>query len=224
MTVDKASEKIEKMFDSIADEYDRNNNIISLGLHSLVKTLAIKELDINNNYEVLDLCCGTGDIISILIKQNKNLNITGVDFSEEMLKFAKHKLAGQNVNLLKEDVSSLPFENSRFNTVTMFFGLRNVENRQKVINEIYRILKPEGEFLHMDFGVKNIFSRFFDSIAITGIKMFYKNKSAYEYLIESKHEFPRPEIIIEEFVQAGFRLKKKKDFLFGIISMQMFSK
>ena len=224
MTVDKASEKIEKMFDSIADEYDRNNNIISLGLHSLVKTLAIKELDINNNYDVLDLCCGTGDIISILIKQNKNLNITGVDFSEEMLKFAKHKLAGQTVNLLNEDVSSLPFENSIFNTVTMFFGLRNVENRQKVINEIYRILRPEGEFLHMDFGVKNIFSRIFDFIAITGIKIFYKNKSAYEYLIESKHEFPNPEFLIEEFIRSGFKLKKKKDFLFGIISMQIFTK
>ena len=224
MTVDKTPEKIQKMFNDIATDYDRNNNIISLGLHKCIKKFALKELNLTKNKKLLDLCCGTGDIIEILSKQNLNLEITGADFSEKMLNIAKQKFADDNIHFINADATKLPFKNNSFDIITMFFGLRNIENTDGAINEILRVLKSEGEYLQLDFGQKNFFSKFFDFITDLGIKIFYRNSTAYNYLIKSKQEFFTPEQLIQKFTDIGFKLKKRKDFLFGIISMQIFTK
>lgn len=222
MTTDKNPQKIEEMFDNISDSYNRNNNIISLGFHNLVKKRALKLLEIKNNSKILDLFCGTGDIVSLFLKTHKNLKIIGVDFSENMLKIAKNR--SPQSEFIKADCTNLPFEENCFDIITMSFGLRNVQNRKRAIIESYRILKPEGELLHLDFGLKNIFSKVFDIIAFCGIKLFYNRKLPYKYLIDSKNEFPEPQKLIEEFETAGFKLKQRKDFLFGIISAQVFVK
>ena len=224
MTVNKNPEAISKMFDNISENYDKNNDIISFGLHKLIKIKAIEQLNLADNMKVLDLCCGSGDIPKILSDKIFNLDITGVDFSENMLNVARQKLADKKVSLINSDVSVMPFNDNNFDIITMFFGLRNVNDREKTIKEIYRVLKFGGEYLHLDFGEKNIFSKIFDIVAKLGIKIFYKNKLPYEYLIASKREFPEPDELIKEFENMGFRLKKRKNFLFGIISMQIFTK
>lgn len=222
MTIDKSPQKIENMFNQISAEYDRNNNIISLGLHRRIKEFAVNLLKITNNSSVLDLFCGTGDIVSILLKKNQALKITGVDFSENMLDIARKKYPQSE--FLKNDCAELPFDAESFDFITMSFGLRNAQSRTSVINESYRVLKPVGKLLHLDFGVKNIFSKIFDFITESGIFLFYKKKFPYKYLIQSKNEFPEPDKLIEEFQAANFKLVKRKDFLFGIISAQIFIK
>ena len=89
---------------------------------------------------------------------------------------------------------------------------------------MHRILKPDGEILHIDFGNKNCFSKFFDLIVLLLIKLFRKNAESYEYLIHSKSQFPVPKELIEEFKKANFELKKCKNFIFGVVSMQIYKK
>ncbi len=222
MTVSKNPHDIKAMFNNIAFQYDRNNNIISLGLHKLIKKVALKHLCIKNNDRILDECAGTGDIAAGIRSLNQNTDVIGVDFSENMIDIAKKKYP--NITFLQADCTDLPFSNNSFDIITMSFGLRNIENYQKAIRESFRVLVDGGQFLHLDFGRKNFFSKIFDFIAEKSISIFYKNQIPYEYLVKSKREFFTPENLIKEFEKEGFLLKLKKDYLFGIISAQIFEK
>ena len=223
MSLDKSPEKISKMFDNIAKVYDRNNNIISFGTHNIIKKLAVDELDLKDGQKVLDICCGTGDIGKILFNTKHKLDVIGVDFSDNMLQICRHNCE-EYTDLIKTDATDLPFENNEFDIITMTFGLRNIQDRKIAIKEAYRILKPNGQMLHLDFGRKNLPSKVFDFISKIGIGLFYGNKLPYEYLINSKNEFPEPDLLIKEFEEENFKLKKRKDFLFGVISAQIYTK
>lgn len=222
MSLDKSPEKIYTMFSVISDRYDFFNNVMSFGIHILVKLLCIKLLSIKSHDKVLDLCAGTGDLARLIKKQQPKSIVTGVDFSEKMLEIAKNK--GEDINYIQADATNLPFLDNEFDFVTMGFGLRNIQNAEKAVGEVYRVLKPNGKFLHLDFGNKNLFSRIFDKITLIITKIFSKNPSAYEYLIKSKQLFLTPEDLIKDFENKGFRLVKRKDFCFGIISCQILRK
>ena len=191
-------------------------------MHNLIKYFALKESGIKNGYVVFDLCCGTGDIAGLMSKYYKNLDITGYDFSYDMLMAAREKYP--EIRFEKADITSLPVDNSVADAVTIAFGLRNVCDRIKALEEMYRVLKSQGRVIHLDFGRHNLFSLIFDIIVRFLIKIFLKDVYAYEYLLNSKSEFPEPTQLIEEFKKCGFKLLKRKDFLFGIISMQVFIK
>ena len=223
MSLDKSPEKISKMFDNIAKVYDRNNNIISFGTHNIIKKLAVDELDLKDGQKVLDICCGTGDIGKILSDTKYKLDVIGVDFSDNMLQICRRNCE-EYTDLIKADATDLPFENNEFDIITMTFGLRNVQNRKLAIKEAYRVLKPNGQMLHLDFGRKNLPSKVFDFISKIGIRLFYGNKLPYEYLINSKNEFPEPEELIKEFEAENFKLRKQKDYLLSIVSAQVFTK
>lgn len=222
MTLSKSPEKIRSLFNGIAEKYDFMNNLISLGLHRKIKKISAETLDIKPHSKVLDACCGTGDMADIIKKIQPLADVTGCDFSEKMLEIAKAKI--YNVKFIYSDVSNLEFSDNNFDFVTMAFGLRNIANPEKVLNEIYRVLKPGGEFLHLDFGRKNLLNGIFDIEAPLFAKMFYGNKSPYEYLVKSKRVFPEPDELIEDFEKCGFKFKKKKDFLCGAISVQIMKK
>lgn len=222
MTVSKNPNDIKNMFNEIASQYDKNNNFISLGLHKFVKKTALKHLSIKNNDRILDECTGTGDIAAIIREINPQNDIVGVDFSENMINIAKNKYP--NITFLQADCTDLPFSNNSFDIITMSFGLRNIENYIKAIRESFRVLSDGGQFLHLDFGRKNFFSKVFDFVAEKSISIFYKNQIPYKYLVSSKREFFTPENLIKEFEKEGFTLICRQDYLFGIISMQIFEK
>lgn len=217
---DKNPLKISEMFDEIASYYDYMNNKISLGSHYIIKILALKQLELRENMMILDACCGTGDFVRILSKSG--LRVIGLDFSKEMIKIAKSK--NPHGVFIQGDVTDLAFGENEFDVITIGFGLRNVENRQKALEEIYRVLKPNGQFLHLDFGEHNFLSKIFDFIVPYIVKFCKKNLSDYEYLINTKNEYPQPDEIIEEFENAGFKFVKRKDFFFGAISVQIMQK
>ena len=220
--MDKSPNKIKNLFNRISNSYDFMNNIISFGLHKIIKFKCIKELNITNRSKILDLCCGTGDTAWLIKKHYKKVNVIGVDFSEKMLNIARKKC--RYVEFYNLDITNLPFEKNEFDTITCTFGLRNVENINKAIENAYKVLKINGEFMHLDFGYKNKISKIFDFYVPILCKIFKKNPLAYNYLVKSKQEFYTPEEIIKLFTDNNFELKKQKNFLFNTISMQIFTK
>lgn len=210
------------MFDSISKNYDKLNDLISFGFDKKIKKSSINLLDFPKNAKILDLCTGTGDIVGLILKKYPQSKITGVDFSKKMLEIAQKK--NPNANFILSDCTALPFEDETFDIVTLCWGLRNIEKRQDAIKEIYRILKSGGEILHLDFGEKNFLSKIFETFLSAAIKTIIKEKSAYKYLIESEKDFPIPEKIIKEFLEAGFKPKHRKNFLCGAICAEIFKK
>ena len=216
--MNKAPHKIQKMFDNIAKNYDKLNDIISFGMQKRIKQKCIKLLNINTKTKLLDLCTGTGDLISMANVKDS----IGVDFSEKMLEIARVK--HPNYNFINTNCSVLPFDDNSFDIITMGFGLRNIENREQVLKEIYRVLKPNGEFLQLDFGNKNFIGKIFEILIPNLVKFTSADKNAYEYLVQSKREFPEPKELIKEIEQSGFKLKICKFFTFKAISCQIFTK
>lgn len=222
MTLDKTPETIHTMFNMIACKYDFVNNVMSFGLQNYVKRRAISLLEIKPHDNIIDLCCGTGDLSGIIKREHSNACVTGIDFSEQMLAIAKAK--NPKIRFMQGDVTNLPYEDNFFDIAVMGFGLRNILNAEKAVEEVFRILKPNGVFLHLDFGQKNIASKMYDFFTPILVKLFSENIQAYSYLIKSKKEFPLPEDLVKDFESKGFKLIKCKDFLCGVISAQVLVK
>lgn len=214
--MEKNPQKIKDMFNKIAQVYDFNNNLMSFGQHVRIKKQAVKFLNAHNA-NVLDLCTGTGDIAGFI---DKLCEVTGFDFSEKMLESARKKYPW--VNFIEGDCLSLPFEDNSFDIVTISFGLRNIEDYDKALDEIYRVLKPNGLFMHLDFGKKNFLGDLlFDIIIPHLVKIVYKDNLPYEYLVKSKKLFFNEEMLIELFERHNLNLKEKHTMLFGGASCQI---
>lgn len=222
MTLDKSPGNIQKMFNTIAEKYDFMNNVISLGTHQSVKFKSVKNLDIHPHDSVLDICCGTGDLSRSLKKIQPLACVTGIDFSEKMLEIAKSK--SKDIKFIQGDAVSLPFEDNHFDFVTMGFGLRNISQPEKAVEEAYRVLRPGGRFLHLDFGEKSFTNKIFDIGVPLMTKIFYGGNVSYDYLVESKKVFPTPDELIKDFESKGFKLVKRKDYILGAISCQILKK
>ena len=222
MTLSKTPENIRMMFNAIAEKYDFMNELISLGQHRIVKRKSLKMLEIKPHSKILDACCGTGDLGVLIKKEEPLADITGIDFSEKMLSIARNRI--ESINFIQKDITDLDFPDNSFDFVVMGFGLRNVVNPEKALYELYRVLKPGSEFLHLDFGKKNFFGNFFDFEVQLLAKIFNSNSEAYDYLIKSKKNFPLPDELIKDFEKCGFKFKVRKDFVFGVISAQVMKK
>lgn len=218
--MNKSPQNIQNMFNLIANNYDKLNSIISFGFNNIIKSACIKSLHINPNEKVLDLCTGTGDLIKFIKKYSNN--VTGVDFSENMLKIARKKF--KDTEFIEADCTQLPFDDNSFDIITMGYGLRNIENRTKALQEVYRVLKPNGKFLHLDFGEKNFAGKIFETAVMNLIKFFTENTSSYYYLVKSKQDFPNPKELINETETCHFKLLKRLDYLFKAISAQIYTK
>lgn len=220
--IDKSPQKIKEMFNNLSGCYDSYNNFISLFLHKFIKKKAVKSLDIKQNLKILDLCCGTGDLAGIIQKNHPENEITGIDFSSKMLEIAKRK--NKNIKFIEAQAEKIPFKDNCFDIILMSFGLRNIKDIDSSIEEIYRVLEYKGKFLHLDFGNKTLTSRIYDTILTLIIKLFFKNKNSYFYLINSKKEFLSPDELVKKFESFGFKHLKTKYYLCGIISYQIFKK
>ena len=222
MKPNKNPENIKNIFNEISQYYDIMNNCISFGMHKIIKKSAIKFSDIMPNSKIIDICTGTGDLVKFVSRHCPDCEIIGIDISEEMLK--KAKIKNPTKQFIQADVTNLPFKDNSFDYVISSFGIRNIENRQKALSEIYRILKKDGKFLHLDFGYHNFFSKIFDFFLPFIVFLFRKNQQEYIYLKESKNDYPEPEELIKEFCNIGFNFYKEKDYLLKTISLIIFQK
>lgn len=220
----KNQEFIKNLFNSISKNYDKLNDIMSFGLHRKIKKDLFKQLNLKPDLRILDLCTGTGDIAHILKEKYPDSTIIGVDFSEKMLEIARKKHA--NIEFIQSDVTHLPFEDESFDLCTISFGLRNIEDIQKALEEIYRVLKKGGIFINLDLGKPNKFFNFFLKpymylwVAFLG-KIFNGDETPYKYLAVSNETFPSPAELIKIYEKIGFSNIKVKNYLFGQISAQI---
>jgi demethylmenaquinone methyltransferase / 2-methoxy-6-polyprenyl-1,4-benzoquinol methylase len=224
--------KVKDMFSSISGKYDLANTLLSFGIEKYWRkrfSFYIRGSEKN----ILDACCGTGmSTFSLLNKiPEKNIRQTkifGVDFSKEMLEIAKKRFLKleilkdtPKISFLETDVSNTSFEENYFDLTTVVFGLRNIVERDKAIEEFYRITAPEGRLLIMEFNLpqKGIFSKLYrfylNRILITIGKIITGKRDAYRHLAESIKAFPNPEIIMEKLKIAGWESVSMQSMTMG---------
>lgn len=190
------SQFVQNMFASISKKYDLLNDILSFGIHKKWRRKSVQLASPDNNSKVLDIACGTGDFAFEF--EHFTPNIIGLDFCEEMLEIAcqKAKKRNSSVQFIKGDALNLPFDDASFDLVSIGFGIRNVDDINKSIAEIFRILKPNGKAIILEFGQpKNPFFRFIYNIYSKYImpfigKIFASSKEAYTYLPTTAGLFP----------------------------------
>ena len=221
----KHPEKIKEMFNLVSKDYDKLNNLMTFGIHKRIKRNLIK--NIPSPVKILDLCTGTGDLAGFLKKEYPQSEVIGVDFSEKMLEIARKK--NPKINFIETDCTNLPFEDESFDLCVISFGLRNIENMQKALEEIYRILKPDGIFINLDLGKPNKFFNIFLKpymylwVSILG-KIFHGDDTPYQYLAVSNEEFPSSKKLAETFEKIGFQKINTKNYLFGQVASQTMKK
>src|SRR5699024_5987320 len=202
--------RIQTIFNSISDDYDHMNDIISFNQHTIWRNRTNKEIFVKPGQKVLDLCCGTGDW-TIQLAENQEAEITGLDFSENMLKVAAGKTAKfNNITLTQGDATDLPYDDNTFDIVTIGFGLRNLPDYLSGIKEFYRVLKPGGQLVIletsnpesklMNFGFKIYFGKI---MPVLGEKIAGSGQE-YTWLFESTSKFLSKEELKTMMQQNGY--------------------
>jgi len=220
-------EQITTMFDNIAESYDFLNHSLSLGMDNIWRKKAIKKLT-NDPKNILDVATGTGDFAISSAKYTK-AQITGVDISQGMLdvgikKIAKKKL-DKRIKLQKADSEKLPFNDNSFDAITVGFGVRNFENLEKGLSEIYRVLNTNGVIAILEpstpifFPLKQLYHIYFHKILPIIGSLISKDKNAYKYLPDSVREFPKKKDFINILQKIGFKKCEYFPLTFGIVSL-----
>lgn len=221
-------EQVALMFNHIASRYDLMNTLLSFGIYNNWKKKLVKQLVAVTPQFILDVATGTADI-AIALSSLHPEKIVGVDISEEMLLFGKKKIKDKNltslITLQKGDSENLQFADNNFNAVTVAYGVRNFENLDKGLSEMYRVLKPNGKVVILEFSQpKNVFFRkifhfYFHKICPLVGKWVTGDKSAYSYLPQSVKAFPEGEKFITLLNQIGFKQTQCQPLTFGIASL-----
>lgn len=216
------------MFDNIAHRYDFLNHLLSLGIDNLWRKKAIRTIKAIKPNRILDIATGTGDLAFEARKQMPQLEIVGLDLSEGMLSKAREKAKERklsNMVFVKGDSENLGFDDTSFDAVSVAFGVRNFENLEAGLKEIYRVMKPGGRLAVLEFSkpkafpVKQIFNFYFKNILPTAGGMISKDSRAYEYLPESVQAFPEGADFLKILEKIGFKLCKDQPLTFGICSL-----
>lgn len=221
-------EQVATMFNNIAPKYDFLNQLLSLGIHKGWRRKSIALLQPFQPKKVLDIATGTGDFAIEAMKLNPE-KVVGVDISEGMLKLGVEKvnklgLAGK-IELKLGDSESLPFSDNSFDAITVGFGVRNFENLDKGIADIYRVLNKNGTLVVLEFSkprkfpIKQGYKFYFKYVTPFIGKLFSKDSSAYTYLPESVNAFPDGEDFLNVLKKAGFTSTKAIPVTFGIASI-----
>ncbi len=227
-TNESKKKQVEQMFDNIAFRYDFLNHFLSVGIDRLWRKKTIKKLESLKPMRILDIATGTGDLAISMLKL-KPMEITGIDISEEMLAYGRNKIkklgADNIIHFEKGDGEQIAFPDDTFDAVSVAFGVRNFENLQKGLKEVFRVLKPSGMFVILEFSKpRNKIFRFFYYVYFFKLvplfgKLFSRDHRAYSYLPESVNSFPSGDDFIKLLINAGFAETDKNELTFGIATI-----
>ena len=217
---------VQNVFNKVYDQYDLMNDIISLGVHRKWKKNLINMMNPSINQNLIDVACGTGDIAKIFLDNvNQNAEITCIDPNLGMVKKGKEKLKDfKSLKWLISSAETLPVGNNEFDFYTISFGLRNTKDLNKTLKEAYRVLKPGGRFLCLEFSkIQNanlnlIYKNYSKFIPIIG-KIVVGDKKPYEYLIKSIEDFVNQEELIDLMKENNFKECKYRNLSGGIVSI-----
>lgn len=225
---------IAAMFDRISPKYDRLNHLLSLNNDKMWRRKTAKAVAKKHPTSILDLATGTADLAIALAKRNPQSHITGMDISEKMLDIGKEKVNKQglesHIDLRLGDAASLSFDDNSFDAVTVAFGVRNFENRDRGLAEIQRVLKPDGQAFVLEFSMpekfpmKQLYRLYFKHILPKIGKRISKDPGAYTYLPQSVEAFPKPDDFLRILYDNGLKNGSARRFSFGIATLYTASK
>jgi demethylmenaquinone methyltransferase/2-methoxy-6-polyprenyl-1,4-benzoquinol methylase len=232
MTLSAKAVEIRRMFSDIAPSYDLLNHLLSLQIDQRWRRRAVRESLRPGDTRVLDLCCGSGDFSLAYAKAMRpGTLVVGSDFAHPMLTRFNHKLAhGKSPDptprTIEADSLRVPFADGMFDIVSVAFGLRNLDGTQRGIDEMARLLRPQGRAVILEFcppAKPNIFHRMF-SLYFRHIlprigRIVSRHPTAYSYLPKSVEGFPPREEIVEMLGRAGLTLRVAKDLTGGIATL-----
>lgn len=220
--------KVNDLFAKIAPRYDLINDLQSFGLHRYWKRKLLRLAKIKSGERALDVCCGTGDISFGLA--NLGTEVIGLDFSEPMLGVAenrgqKSEVRSQNPKFIEGDAQNLPFADSEFDIVTVGYGLRNLPSWERGLEEMWRVTKPAGRILVLDFGKpdnalwrKIYFSYLRWFVPILG-KLFCGDSQTHAYILESLQNYPAQRGVAEKMQKLNCKNIQTTNFSGGVMSI-----
>lgn len=226
-------QQVAQMFDTISNEYDGLNRVISFGIDLKWRNKVVEIVGLQNPDSILDIATGTGDLAINLTKTNAK-KIIGLDISEGMLNVGREKInlkqLNHTIDMVVGDSENLPFDNDSFDAITVAFGVRNFETLEKGLSEILRVLRPGGIFVILETSVPTKFPFRQGYFIHTKIflpligKLFSRDKQAYGYLSASAAKFPYGEALNNILKKTGFIQVKNLPQTFGVATIYTASK
>ena len=224
------SNLVKKIFENVSGRYDLMNDFMSLGIHRVWKKSMLDWLAPRSGQSLIDVAGGTGDIAFNFIKRAKTgANATILDLTESMMLEGKKKTIDlpeeSQINWVCGDAMRMPFSDCTFDVYTISFGIRNVTNISKTLSEAYRVLKPGGRLMILEFSSVNndLISWIYDKYSFNIIpklgEIVSNDRESYQYLVESIRKFPNQEKFSEMIINEGFRKVKYRDLTFGIAAL-----
>jgi demethylmenaquinone methyltransferase/2-methoxy-6-polyprenyl-1,4-benzoquinol methylase len=229
--------KVGELFASIAGRYDLINDIQSFGLHRAWKRRVVRLARVQPGERALDLCCGTGDLALALAK--RGAEVTGLDFSEAMLRVAREKslrlrsASAQSavhdpkseVEFVCGDAQRIPFADETFDVLTIGYGLRNLADLDAGLRDMWRVTRPGGRLLALEFGKPDnsvwraIYFGYLKLLLPVFGRIFCGNAAAYGYIVESLKHYPAQQAVAERMRAPGWRNVQVINLMGGIMSI-----
>lgn len=220
---------VRDVFSSVADKYDLMNDLMSAGIHRLWKSAMIDWLNPRAGQSILDVGGGTGDIAFRILRRTELAEVTVADINPEMLavgrKRAEARRSGKRIEFVEANAESLPFAGSRFDAYTIAFGIRNVPRIELALSEAYRVLKPGGRFLCLEFSTVDVagLDRLYDLFSFNVIpamgRLVAGDGEPYRYLVESIRRFPNQARFAGMIRDAGFDRVEIRNLSGGIAAL-----
>lgn len=221
--------QVERMFDSIAHSYDLLNHTLSLGIDKHWRHAAIDSLRAFRPQKIVDVATGTGDFAILAAKELNPQHILGIDLSEGMMEVGRKKVAeeglGHIIQFQKEDCMALSMHDNTYDALTVAYGIRNFEDLDRGLSEMYRVIRPGGRLVIIEltspviFPMKQLFY-FYSHIFMPCLgKLISKDKRAYTYLPATMEAFPQGEEMVGILRKAGFSDVEFKRFTFGLSTL-----
>jgi demethylmenaquinone methyltransferase/2-methoxy-6-polyprenyl-1,4-benzoquinol methylase len=220
------------MFGAIAPRYDLTNTVISAGLHRRWKGHAVALARVFPGDRAVDICCGTGDLMLLLAgRVGPQGRVVGIDFSEEMLRVARHKATaarlGSSCRLVVGDAEALALRHETFDAATVGFGIRNTVHPEAVLREILRVLRPGGRLVVLEFGHprSQLIRRLYDLYSFTLMpwlgRLISRHGDGYLYLPTSIRLWPDQQSLAALMAHAGFVSVESRNLLAGIAAIHV---
>lgn len=223
--------RVKGVFDSVASRYDVMNDLMSGGLHRIWKRFTVEQAAVRRGQSVLDLAGGTGDLAVKFVRQvGASGRVVLADINAAMLVEGRKRLidagASGNLSIAQVDAESLPFADNTFDCITIAFGLRNVTDKDAALRSMYRVLKPGGKLLILEFSkpadtIQPLYDFYsFNVLPLMG-KLVADDPASYQYLAESIRMHPDQETLVGMLEEAGFERCRFHNMTAGVVALHL---